>query len=184
MKSLFSSAFNIPQHKFAFQNLEHPDSTEASSSKAELSPEEHLQAQEQLKQNMDTAKAIREQTDPEAEKEVQQLEDALDHLGEPTNEELLQMDVFGVCEALGIDSSYENRSSLVNYLEDQEVYLFDGTMNPTYHRIDPSRRKPGRWYVGTQKQNERLKRNLVENRDLFQNGQLVSGFEKKWQIVK
>jgi len=91
-------------------------------------------------------------------------------------------------DMLGIDSQYgENggRGKLIDKLYDGGVVLFDGNLNPIFQGLDPELKKLSkkRIYNGNEKQNEKLKRNLIENAHLFINGELPDKFVKLWKIV-
>lgn len=105
-----------------------------------------------------------------------------------SNKELLEMNIFELCEALGIPEKYNDRyGAIILPLCEEGVILFDGTLNPyvteenneEIEELGLSCYK----YVGSSKQNLKLIRNIVHNRHLFENGRLKPNAASQWQIV-
>ena len=105
-----------------------------------------------------------------------------------SNKELLEMNIFELCEALGIPGKYNDRyDAVILPLCEEGVVLFDGSLNP-YVTEENSKEIEELGlscykYVGSSKQNLKLIRNIVHNRHLFENGRLKPNAASQWQIV-
>lgn len=105
-----------------------------------------------------------------------------------SNKELLEMNIFELCEALGIPGKYNDRyDAVILPLCEEGVVLFDGSLNPyiTEENIEEIEELGLSCYkyVGSSKQNLKLVRNIVHNRHLFENGRLKLNAASQWQIV-
>ncbi len=107
-----------------------------------------------------------------------------------SEEELLQMSIFELCEALEIPAEYNARyQAIILPLCEEKVILFDGSLNP--YVIDDAAdldlidklELSCYFYIGTAEQNAKLVRNIVKNRHLFKDGKLTDTAAKKWVIV-
>ncbi len=105
-----------------------------------------------------------------------------------SEEELLQMSIFELCEALDLPAEYNARyQEIILPLCSQGVIIFDGSLNPyvtedNYMDIQEYELSCYK-YVGTAEQNAKLVRNIVKNRHLFKDGKLTDTADKKWVIV-
>ncbi len=98
---------------------------------------------------------------------------------------LEKMNIFQVCKAIGISGVYADRYyEVIVPLCEAGIMLFDAKSNQ-YADADEVKNNVHScyWYVGSGPQNEKLARNLLANRELFQNGKLIPGAAKKWKIV-
>jgi hypothetical protein len=93
---------------------------------------------------------------------------------------LLSKGLIGAMQELGIPSSYNARYDLIFRLYDAGIVLFDAASNsPVFSGKPPSRY----WYVGNPSQNQKLLRNIVENRRLFKGGKLPEQNVARWKVV-
>jgi hypothetical protein len=104
-----------------------------------------------------------------------------------TKEDLQKMSLLEVCSALDIPGAYGLRYKEIIFVLDRVgIYIFDPKTNPywssgSYTSSDLVKSELAFVYIGTTEQNEILKRNLIENKDLFVNGKLKN--PKKWKVV-
>lgn len=107
-----------------------------------------------------------------------------------TNEEILKMNIFDACKALGLSPEYSDRYDLIILpLCRSGVILFPSA---EVNELKEDLQRNGRdvtyleclGYGGSGAENAKLIRNLVANRHLIVNGKLVSGAAKKWKVVK
>lgn len=115
----------------------------------------------------------------------------------PTDEDILKMNIFDACKALGVNPIYNKRyDDIIMPLCIAGVVMFPASSNPY---SDPATDGSTRaviteysgpeyadcfWYVGTGPQNGTLIRNMVANKHLIKNGKLVPGAAKRWKVVK
>lgn len=104
-----------------------------------------------------------------------------------SDKELLQMNIFELCEALDLPAEYNARyQEIILPLCEQGIIIFDGSLNPyvtedNYLDIQEYGLSCYK-YVGTAEQNAKLIRNLVHNRHLIKNGRLAEDL-RTWEIV-
>ncbi len=107
-----------------------------------------------------------------------------------TNEEILKMNIFDACKALGLSPEYSDRYDLIILpLCRSGVILFPSAeVNELKEELQQNGRDATYLeclgYGGSGAENAKLIRNLVANRHLIVNGKLVSGAAKKWKVVK
>lgn len=98
-----------------------------------------------------------------------------------SEKQLLKIQLREVCKELGINPSYTSRyDNIIIPLCENGITLFTGELNPYYY----SSYEPFscRWYIGTIKQNQKLKINLIKNRHLIEKGKLIPEAYENWAI--
>lgn len=104
-----------------------------------------------------------------------------------SNDSLKRMSLKQVCGSLGINYDYNSRyEKIILPLCKAGIILFDKDSNPYVKNESIGKDLKANWYfyVGTPSQNEKLKRNLIANRSLINNGTISIKDSKKWKVVK
>jgi hypothetical protein len=105
-----------------------------------------------------------------------------------TNDSLQKMSLKQVCAVLGVNYDYNNRyERIILPLCKVGIVLFDKNSNPYTKDLPVAvgvENSNWYYYIGTSKQNESLKRNLIANRNLIINGTLSLSNARRWQVVK
>jgi hypothetical protein len=110
-------------------------------------------------------------------------------MGPPDDETLKAMSWKEVLDALDISSGYEQRYDLILKLHAGGKVLFDGDLNPytdgrdtTYYTPEKTALLAKYQYIGNGKQNAKLKRQIIWNKDLFADGRLPAKNVRKWRV--
>lgn len=112
-----------------------------------------------------------------------------------TDDEILQMNIFDACRALGVNPDYDARyEHIIIPLCEQGVIMFpasvellrlkDELKDSSVKRDENAPPIECLEYGGNGPQNATLIRNLVANKHLLKDGKLVPGAAKKWKVVK
>lgn len=98
---------------------------------------------------------------------------------------LSNMSLADVCKKLGIDPCYNSRYGIIILpLCNAGIELFKIESNPYARNTKHPEIYKCYCYIGTREQNETLKRNLIANRHLLENGEIPPTNLRLWKIIE